>query len=57
MSIVVNKVSPLMKLKTSVTTVAAAWYIGKVRCYETTLPFTGKPGVKVDLEDPTNPLE
>jgi hypothetical protein len=44
--------SALMMKKMSVTSVA--WHIGKVRCCGAHFTFTDKPGINVDLEDPSN---
>jgi hypothetical protein len=46
-----------MKKKMSVTKLACSTTWAKPGAERPRFPFTGKPGINVDLEDPSNPLE
>jgi hypothetical protein len=46
-----------MKKKTSVTTVEHSVAYGQSSAEQPRFTFTGKPGINVNLENPSNPLE
>jgi hypothetical protein len=46
-----------MKKKMSVTTAACNTAYRQSQILSDHIPFTGKPGINVDLEDSSNPLE